>query len=143
MIFDLQSLLSNAQAVTASAASTNLVDLKAHGTAFGHAAPLPRDWGKGKKVPLLIQVVETFATLTSLTVSVQVDDNAAFSSPKTIATTPAVVAADLVAGRQFVIDAIPRGSDEQFLRLYYTVAGSNATAGKITAGAVPAIQTNG
>lgn len=143
MIFDKQSLFSAAQAVTASAASTNAIDLGAHGAAYGHASALPRDWGKGKKVPLLIQVVETFATLTSLTVSVQVDDNAAFSSPKTVATSIAIPAADLKAGKQVELDCVPRGTDERYIRLYYTVAGDAATAGKITAGVTPGIQTNG
>ncbi|WP_407027116.1 phage major capsid protein, partial [Cronobacter sakazakii] len=40
-----------------------------------------KDVGKGGDVPLLIQVVEGFNNLTSLTVAVQTDDNAAFSSP--------------------------------------------------------------
>jgi hypothetical protein len=143
MILDKQSLLSDAQAITATAASTNVIDLGAAGTVYGAAAALPRDLGKGCKVPLLLQVVETFATLTSLTIDVQVDDNAAFSSPKTVATTGAIAAANLTAGKQFSIDAFPRGTDERYVRLNYTVGGSNATAGKITAGAVPGIQTNG
>lgn len=143
MIFDKQSLLSDAQAVTATAASTNCIDLGATGTVYGAASALTRDIGKGCKVPLLIQVTETFATLTSLTVSVEVDDNSSFSSATTIATTPAILAASLTAGTQFVIDAFPKGTNERYVRLKYTVAGSNATAGKITAGAVPGIQTNG
>jgi hypothetical protein len=143
MIFDQQALFSNAQAITATAVSTNVIDLGAHGTAFGHAAPLPRDWGKGEEIPILVQVVETFATLTSLTITVEMDDNAAFSSATTVDTTVAVPVASLVAGKQFTIDDFPLGLTERYVRLKYTVTGSDATAGKITAGIVPAYQTNG
>jgi hypothetical protein len=143
MIFDTQSLFSNAQAITATTASTNLIDLGAHGTVYGASTALPRDMGKGKKLPVLIQVTETFATLTSLTISVEVDDNSSFSSATTVATTGAVAAAALTAGKQFSIDTLPLGTNERYVRLKYTVAGSDATAGKITAGIVPATQTNG
>lgn len=143
MIFDKQSLLSDAQAITASAASTNTIDLAVRGTVYGAAAALSGDVGKGHKVPLLIQVVESFATLTSLTVEVQVDDNSAFSSPKTVASTGAVPLAGLTAGKQFSIDTIPLGTDERFLRVNYTVTGTAATAGKITTGVTLGNQTNG
>src|SRR5690606_5419015 len=136
MIFDQQTLLSDAQAITASAASTNTIDLGPIAT--GHV----RDIGKGEPIPLRIQVVEAFATLTSLTVTLQVDDNDAFSSPKAVWSSGAVAVADLVAGKVFVPEFIPRGTNERFMRLNYTVAGTNATAGKITAGVVMAGQSN-
>ena len=79
-------------------------------------------------------MTETFATLTSLKVGVQVDNDVSFGSPKTVVESPAVAAADLKAGYKFPIVWVPRGTDERYLRLYYTVAGSDATAGKITAG---------
>lgn len=143
MIFDSTALFSDAQAVTATAASTNLIDLKANGTVYGAAAALSRDLGKGNDVPILVQVVETFATLTSLTVTVETDDNASFSSAKTAWTSPAIPAATLVAGYKFPINCLPFGTDERYVRLKYTVAGTDATAGKITAGIVAAVQTNG
>lgn len=138
MILSKQDLFSDAQAVTATAASTNLIDLGAQGTVVGQSAALAYDHGQGTYIPLLIQVVETFATLTSLTVTVEMDDNAAFSSATTIATTQAVAAATLVAGYVFQITAIPIRTTERYIRLKYTVAGSDATAGKITAGIVAA-----
>lgn len=141
MIFDAQSLLSDAQAVTASAASTNVIDFGAAGTAYRCAAPLPRDQGKGEEIPLRIQVVETFATLTSLTIAVQVSADAAFTSPRVVATTGAIAAADLVAGWVSSIDDVPVGTTERYMRLYYTVAGSAATAGRITAGVTCGNQT--
>lgn len=133
MILDKQNLFSDQQAITASAASTNQIDLGANGTPVYGAAALRSDLGISD-VPLLIQVTEAFATLTSLAVSVQVDNDAAFGSPKTVVSTPAVPVAELKAGYRFPIVWVPRGTDERYVRLSYTVAGTNATAGKITAG---------
>ena len=58
MIFDRTLLFSNAQAITADAASTDIVDLGATGTVYGAAAALNRDIGKGEEVALNVQVVE-------------------------------------------------------------------------------------
>jgi len=141
MIWDMQGIFSDAQAITASAASTNYYDRGAAGTPYGGAAAIVRDLGKGTPVPLRIQVVETFATLTSLKVGLQTDDNTSFSSAATIFETEAIAAADLVAGYYFNLTQVPMKTLERYLRLYYTVAVSNATAGKITAGFVLAHQT--
>lgn len=143
MILDDTLVLSDAQAVTASAGSTNIIDLGAAGTAFGHAAAVRRDIGIGTEIPISVTVDTTFATLTSLAISVQVDDDVAFGSPTTIATGPAIAAATLVAGYKFTFPAeLPEGTNEHYLRLFYTVAGSSATAGKITAAVVAGRQTN-
>ena len=141
MIFDKTLMFSDAQAITADAASTNIVDLGATGTPFG-GNQLTRDIGIGTKIPLWISVGATFNTLTSLTVSVQVDDNEAFSSPKTVASRTYALA-DLVAGSKLVFpDYVPEGTDERFIRLFYDVTGSNPTTGNITAGVVAARQSN-
>lgn len=141
MIFDKTLQFSDAQAITADAASTNILDLLATGTPYGHAAALKRDLGKGVRVPLLVQVVEAFATLTSLTIILQGSVDEAFTSPVTIHTSPAIPVATLVAGYQLPIDFFPRGTIYRYLRMYYDVTGSSATAGKITAGVVAAVQT--
>lgn len=136
MIFDQQTLLSDAQAITATAASTNVIDLGPI------KAGIVRDIGKGKQIPLRVQVVETFNNLTSLTIALQVDDSAAFGSPKTVwSQTP--VLADLKAGYVVVPEFITRGTDEQFMRLNYTVTGTAPTLGKITAGVTMGNQSNG
>ncbi len=132
MILDKQTLYSDDQAVTVTAASTNLID---HSVAA--------DQGKGVPMEILIQVTEDFGALTSLTVSLEVDDNASFSSVKTVATTGAVVLADLVAGKQFSLNHMPLGADERYSRLKYTVAGTTANAGTIVAGVTMGAQTNG
>ncbi|OHC93914.1 MAG: hypothetical protein A3H25_02830 [Sphingomonadales bacterium RIFCSPLOWO2_12_FULL_63_15] len=142
MIFDNTLLFSDAQAITAGAGSTNTVDLGATGTPYGGVA-LVRDIGKGSKIPLSITVVETFNNLTSLAVSLQVDDNSSFSSAKTVVVSAPILAAALVAGAQIEVpDYIPQGANERYMRLYYDVTGVAPTTGKITAGVVAARQTN-
>lgn len=142
MIFDRTLLFSNAQAITATAASTDSIDLGATGTVMFAASPLVRDVGRGSAVPLLIQVVEAFNTLTSMTVSVQCDDNSGFASPKDVLTVTLPLAS-LTAGRTFPILAIPPGVNERYMRLYFTVTGTAPTLGKVTAGIVADVQTNG
>lgn len=142
MIFDRTLIFSNAQAITATAPSTDNVDLLATGTVYGAASALIKDVGKGQSVPLLIQIVETFNTLTSLTVTVQCDDNAGFSSPKDVLTTT-IPLASLTAGRGIPITAIPPGVNERYMRLNYTVTGTAPTLGRVTAGVVMGVQTSG
>lgn len=136
MIFDNQTMLSNAQLLTASAASTNIIDLGPI------AAGIVRDIGKGKPIPLRMQVVESFNNLTSLAVALQVDDNSAFSSPKTV-WTQTLALADLVAGKVIIPEYVPRGTDERYMRLNYTVTGTAPSTGKITAGVTMGNQSNG
>lgn len=143
MIVDNTLVLSDNQAITATAASTNTWDRLAQGTPYGWTSAYGSDAGEGfMDIPLLVEVTETFATLTSLTLSIETDDNAGFSSATTVYTSPAVVAASLVAGYVFRLHEIPNGVLEQYVRLKYTVAGSSATAGKIFAGVVAGHQTN-
>lgn len=142
MIFDRTLLFSNAQAITATAASTDSIDLGATGTVMFAASALSRDIGRGSSVPLLIQVVESFNTLTSLTVAVQCDDNSGFSTPKNVLEVTLPLAS-LVAGRTFPIIAIPPGVNERYMRINYTVTGTAPTTGKVTAGIVADVQTNG
>ncbi|APL94091.1 Bbp16 family capsid cement protein [Sphingobium indicum] len=143
MIFDNTLLFSDAQAITADAGSTNTIDLGATGTPFGASAALVRDIGKGCKIPLSISVVEAFNNLTSIEISLQVDDNSGFSSPKTVARSAVIALADLTAGKQIDFpDYIPQGANERYLRLYYDITGTAPTTGKITAGVVAARQTN-
>ncbi|ODU22775.1 MAG: hypothetical protein ABS87_00995 [Sphingomonas sp. SCN 67-18] len=143
MIFDRTGLLSWNQAITASAASENVIDLGQSGKPIGSATALARDIGPGTGVPLYVGVTEAFNTLTSLTVTIQTDDNEGFSSPTTVWTSPAYTLAQLAVGAKFMLpDEFPVGTNERYVRLYYTVAGSAPSTGKITAGVVAARQTN-
>lgn len=142
MIFDRTLLFSNAQAITASAASTDVVDLGATGTVYGAAAALARDVGKGQGIPIDIQVVEAFNNLTSLTIAVECDDNSSFSSAKVVMSTT-IALAGLTVGRVASIVAVPPGINERYMRINYTVTGTAPSTGKVTAGIVAGVQTNG
>lgn len=141
MILSANQLFSSDQAITATAVSTNVLDLGAPGTVLGAPAAISRDIAKGNPVPILIQVTEDFDNLTSLSVAVQTDSTDAFASATTVLTSPAVLLASLVAGYKFAIIWLPLGITEQYVRLNYTVVGTAPTAGTITAG-IAEIQTN-
>lgn len=123
MIMDRTGLLSDRQAITATAASTNVIDLMQSGVpAFGTARA--RDIGKGSSVPLAFSVTEAFNNLTSLAVAIQVDDNDAFTSPKTVSTST-ILLADLTPNGNFAVpNRMPVGTDERFVRALYTVTGT-------------------
>lgn len=135
MFLDKQNTFSDAQAVTASAASTNIIDL-------GNDDAYVQALNEKGEIEILCNVDTVFATGDSLKVSIQTDDDVAFGSPTTIHETAAVATASLVAGYNFKIKGLPP-INEQYIRLYYTVAGSNFTTGKINAGLVLDRQTNG
>lgn len=136
MLLDTQSMFSDAQAITADAPSTNVIDLGSVLTPTHAAGPITRDLGKGRPIPILVQVVEDFATLTSLTVKLQKDTTSDFSSPTDVDAGPTVALADLVAGKRLTPFWLPEGLDERYVRLYYEVAGTDPTAGKVTAGLI-------
>lgn len=142
MILDNTLVLSDSQAITASAASTNQIDLGAAGTTF-LGGTVRRDVGDGTDIPVLVTVTQTFNNLTSLTVALQTDDDAAFGSPQTVATGPAIPLANLTAGSQINWPArLPLGTNERYVRLFYTVTGTAPAAGKITAAVVAGRQSN-
>ena len=143
MIMDKTLLFSDSQAITADAASTNVVDLGATGTIYGASTALVRDIGPGSRVPLLVTVTETFNNLTSMAILIQTDDTAAFSSATTVWTSPAYTLAQLAVGAKYLLpDSIPVGTNERYVRLYYDITGTAPSTGKVTAGIVLARQTN-
>ena len=71
MIFSAQQLFSDDQAITATAVSTNVIDLGVAGTPYDAVAPLNQDIGKGNKVPFLAQVTEDFNNATSVEVAIE------------------------------------------------------------------------
>ena len=118
------STLTDDQAITVTAASTNVIDLGAD-----------RDIGKGIPVPILVQATAAFTAVgaATLTVALQTDDNASFSSASTVWTSTAIPKATLVQGYEIPINYVPR-ENERYLRLYFTVATGPMTAGTIVAG---------
>jgi hypothetical protein len=87
MIIDNTLVLSEAQAIVATARSTNVIDLGAMGTPYGHAAALALDIGEAAAGDIEIEVcvVEAFNNLTDLTITIETDDNAPFASPYEVA----------------------------------------------------------
>lgn len=140
MIFDIRSLLSDKQAVTVDAASTNVYDLGVPGIAMPGSIQLNRKLGKGIKVPFLVQVNVDFTTgdgATDLEIIIQSDDNSAFSSAANVVSVT-VPLASLKAGYQLPFEYLPTLS-ERYFRLYYNCIGGTFTAGKVTAGVVAAV----
>lgn len=143
MIVDNTLVLSDSQAVTATARSTNIIDLGAAGTAYGATAAVPRDIGKATSIPIQVSITEAFNNLTSLTFQIEVDDDPAFGSPTIVAVGPAIPLAQLTAGQQINFPAeLPEGVNERFLALRYTVAGVAPTTGKVFAAIVAGRQAN-
>ena len=99
-----------------------------------------KDVGKYGDIPLLIQVVEGFNNLTSLTVTVQTDDNSAFSSAADVLSMT-IPLASLVLGYKSPVITLPMKM-ERYIRLNYTVTGTAPTTGKVTAGITGGVQTN-
>ena len=146
MILDATLLFSDDQAVTATAASTNVIDLGAMGTVYDAAAALSRDMAKSARIPLLVQVTTTFDSVaedSTLKIDIELDSTDTFTPDKTI-TLGTFTEAELVAGFQIPWTLLPQGISLRYARLKYTVAGTgDFTAGNITAGIVADVQTNG
>lgn len=139
MIFSLQQLFSDDQAITGDADSTNVIDLGVAATPYGGKAALNDDVGKGAKIPLLVQVTADFNTLTSLNINLSTGSTTALGT--TIATQN-ILLADLVAGKQINLDFLPNGIVERYLGIEYDVVGTDPTLGNITAGITMGNQTN-
>ena len=139
MILDLESMFSDDQAITASAVSTNVIDLGATGIPPLASVALTRDIGPGMPIDILIQVtVAHGGTSPTLDIDLQVDDNVGFASAKVVASAVQLVAA--AVGDRASIRYVPDGTDERFMRLDYTAGGTSPTI-TITAGIALGIQT--
>jgi hypothetical protein len=133
MIIDAKWLLSNAQAITTSAASETTIDTGAGGAIFpGGSAVASPDAGQGTGLFLNCIVAVALATGTSLVVSLQHDTVTGFGSAVSILSTPAIVTASLNAAGIVVCSfALPRGLN-RFLRAYYTIVGTYDTGSALT-----------
>lgn len=113
MIYEKTLQVSDAQALTAAAASTDHIDLGSD-----------RDIGPG--TPLWLVVVVKTAVAGTLQVQLQSDDNAAFASPTTLIAGETVAAP--AAGTKIVLPMA--ATNERFLRAYF---GGAPTAGVVDA----------
>ena len=141
MIFSLNQLFSDHQAVVADAASTNILDLGAPGTPYGAAAALVRDVGPGEPVPIEVMITQAFDNLTSLDIQLQVATDEAFTTPVIVQSQSLLLAA-LTVGARVNFMYLPENTDLRYLRLFYDVTGTAPTAGTIYAGISGGRQTN-
>lgn len=115
MIIDKNLQFSADQALTATAASTDYLDLGSD-----------RDIGPGN--PLWLVILSKAApggTSPTITPSIETDDNSSFSSVATLATAPTVAGASFAAGTMIVM---PWPFDnERYNRVKYTLGGTSPT----------------
>lgn len=130
MIVDQFLRVSDAQAITADAASTNTIDLS-----------VARDVGEGKQLFMVFTVTEAFNNLTSLGLQIITSDAANLGTP-TIRASQTVLLAGLTAGAQFVVALPPAVASlgQRYLGAYYDVTGTAPSTGKVTADIVETIQ---
>lgn len=114
MNLDSQLRFSDAQALTATAVSTNVVDLSED-----------RDIGKGEPMAVVVSVgvAADFTTGDeTYQFAIQTDDNEGFASPTVVTQTAAINGNELAAGALVVI---PLGyTNEQYLRVNNILAGT-------------------
>lgn len=126
MITDKLLQVSEAQAVTATAVSEDVVDLS-----------VARDIGAGEDVYFHFTVDETVTAAGAATVDLQVvvSDAEAMTSPVVVACSGSVPKAELVAGKRYVLCISPMiGSvGKRYLAARYVVGTGPLTAGKFSA----------
>ena len=130
MIIDKALQVSNEQAVTVSAASTDVIDL-------GQANP---NLGLNDHTSLAITVDTAVTADGAATVTFSLQDSADNSSFADVVATAAIGKATLVAGAQIVLPMPTKL--RRYVRVYYTVATGPLTAGKFSAQVVTGIQQN-
>lgn len=123
MYVDQNLMMSDAQAVTSSAASTKSID----------TATALRDIGSGEPIELIVAVHTTVAAsggASNTTVALQ--DSADNSTFATVVSGPAVAKATLVAGYELLRIRLPAGL-RRYIQVYYTVDTNDLTAGAFDA----------
>ena len=123
-LIDYNNMLSNAQAVTTTAASTYYIDGRAAGEALDN------------NLYLIVEVGTAFVGGTSLEITLQTATDSSFTSPVALYDSTAIALASLTANTVLVKIPIPIGL-LRYLRVYYTVVGT------MTAGTVSAFLQNG
>jgi hypothetical protein len=124
MILDAQNLFSDEQAITVTAASSNIIDLGVE-RRIGTGEPLHVD-------VLLDEAMTDAGSDSTITVTLESDDNSGFASPAVVATIGTFAALSAAGTRKLLIIP-PDVSTERFIRLNYTVANGALTTGKVTA----------
>lgn len=122
MITDAFLRLSDAQALTVTAVSTNTIDLG-----------VARDMGAGEEIYVYFTVPTALAGGTSVTFQVITSAAAALTSPTIVGATNAVVTATLVAGYKTAVRINPGlfATGQRYLGAQYTIVGTY-TSGTVT-----------
>ncbi|TBL50578.1 hypothetical protein EYY98_09075 [Obesumbacterium proteus] len=126
MILDKLLMFSEAQAVTATAASTDVIDL-------GPIDGTRRDIGVGYPLEFWTTVNTTATASGAATVNVQLQTSPDNSTWTTIASSGDLALSALVAGKRIVSQKVPSGV-QKYLRVNYTVGNGPLTAGAFTSG---------
>lgn len=126
MFMDINLQFSDKQAITATAASTNLVDLG-----------IARNIGVGDDLYLVLLVTTAFTDSGSdstVTPSLETATDAAFTSPVTVATYDVFAALAAVGASQIhkLKVGTAAGAYLRYIRVKYTLANGNLTTGAIT-----------
>lgn len=132
MIIDNNLLFSDAQAITATAASTNVIDT---GPLF--SGNTGRRLGHGKRAYIFVTVDTAFTDSGSdstVAITLRTDDNASMSSATVVATLTTLAALTAAGTKAFF--PIPMAAYERYIDLNYTLANGNLSTGAITAGIV-------
>ena len=141
MFIDTKELLSDAQALTATAISTNVYDLLPSGGAInsgdtgGPTANTTVNIAAGKPLYLYIwvhTVLDSSGEAATLTATVESSADTSNGTPTVHWTSGSIAEATLVAGYEIKL-RLPPGEYQQYLGLRFTVAGENFTSGKVDA----------
>lgn len=130
MIIDHELQVSDKQAVTVSAASTDVIDFK-------QKTP---NIGMDDQTKLVVTVQEAAAAAGAATVTVSLQDSADNVTFTDVISTAAIGKADLTLGKQIVLPMPVKL--RRYVRAYYTVGTGPLTAGKFSAQVVAGIQQN-
>jgi hypothetical protein len=113
MIKEKDLILSSAQAVTVSAASTDHIDLQKAGDPYGN------------ELYLVARVGTAFANATSMTISIETDTNSNFATNlETLVSSAVILEADLTENTEVFKVRFPKGA-KRYVRGYYTVDGTH------------------
>lgn len=139
MIIDAQNRFSNAQGITGTALSTDWIDQQ---ELTGSPLNTTKDIGNGNEpLYLVVQVGTAFNTLTSLTITLESDSAADMATSATVhLSSGAIALASLTANTIVFAAPLPFGAYERYVRVRYTVGGSNPSTGTVTAFLTPDVQ---
>jgi len=130
MITDKLLRVSEDQALTTTAVSTNTIDLS-----------VARDMGEGTDLFMNFAVTAALTGGTSVKFEVISSAAAALTSPTVIGSSDAIVSASLVAGKNVAVRVNPdiAGVGQRYIGARYTIVGTY-TAGTVTADVVASVQ---